>query len=438
MDKGLDIITVPLSPIDGSPVFQVPNYKNQRRYLPTVTMLVSILSYQHHLRESCFLQGKWKAEAELGVDAELPLVEVELRELVKDVVNGTRAASTTCKKSGRVANLESIITGTAGEVDRLDVPRIVGKYLERTCVRVSTLDNFFARHWENITKETSTEFIIVANPCKIPVTVEHMHSPHPSWKLVYAAESSGSGDGASSTAPNIAFANVNEEMTLWTTVQKGVQKRRILPGNMLQVLRAADVYIYKRLVNAKEVYRGKMVNFLGQQMKVCCDLHKSPLVKMGRLDEVCSRRSCENKATYRCRELDEEQNECRIFLCRKHFKEVNSRQGEQVLVKWESKAPRRPAESNYRVVLTVPPPGDFNDQAQQNSSPISDDMLDDVQPAVMTAREARFLEDFVGRLQGACGDGDGLVCEMAPDAENPLSALFPNPDKQNGMYFFNW
>jgi hypothetical protein len=181
-----------------------------------------------------------------------------------------------------------------------------------------------------------------------------------------------------------------------------------------------------------------MVNFLGQQMKVCCDLHKSPLVKMGRLDDICSRRSCENKATYRCRELDEEQNECRIFLCMKHFKEANIDQREQVLVKWESRAPRRPAESTYRVVLTVPPPGDYINETQQNSSSPSFHVSDEVQPAVMTAREARFLEDFVGRLQGACGDGDGLVCEMAPDAQNPLSALFPNPDKQNGMYLFNW
>jgi hypothetical protein len=246
---------------------------------------------------------------------------------------------------------------------------------------------------------------------------------------MYAAESSGSGDGVSRTPPHIAFGNVNPEMTLWTTVRKDVQKRHIPPSDMLQVLRAADVYIYVRLVNTKEVYRGNVVNFLGQQMKVCCDLHKSPLVKMGRLDDVCSRRSCENKATYRCRELDEEQNECQIFLGTKHFKEANSDQREQVLVKWESRAPRRPVEPTYRIVLTVPPPGDYNNETQQNSLPPSFDVSDNVQPAVMTAREERFLEDFVGRLQGACGDGDCLVCEMAPDAENPLSTLFPNPDK---------
>jgi hypothetical protein len=436
MDKASDMITVPLCPINGSPVFQVPNYKDSSRYLPTVTMLVSILSHQHQLRETCFLEGKWKAEAEVGAGGVIPLLEVQVVELVKNVVYGTRGRQTIKGDKGKAGNVESLVSGSPSEVDRADVASFVGQYLEKTCLRVAAVENFSANRWESITTETTVQFIVVTDPCEVPMTADHFHRPHASWKLVFAAESGR--DPKKRTPPNFAFANVNPEKTLWTTVKEGNEKRGLLPGDLLPTLRAADILIYQRVVNTKEVYRGKMINFLGQQTKVCCAVHKSPLVKMGRLEETCSRSTCQSKASYRCRELDELRNECPISLCTKHFKEADGRPGHEVLVEWQSRAPPTAPQSTYRVTVTAPAVEDEEEGTEDTAQAPVFNASDEVGGAVMTAREAQALQDFVERLNGAVGDGEGLVCEMSPDAENPLSALFPNPDRQQGMFLLNW
>jgi hypothetical protein len=439
MDKASDILTVPLSPVDGSPVFQVPNYSERKggRYLPVVTMLVSVLSHQHQLRETCFLEGKWKAEAEAGVDAEPPLLEVQLLELVKNVVKGTTSQSTMKRGLSKAGNLESIISGTAQEVDRWDVAGCVARYLEKTCVRVAALRNFSKDRWTAITEETNIQFVVVADPSRVPQDVQQFHQPHAKWKLVFAADSGGGADAQSRTPPTFSFANVNPEKTLWTTVKNGEEERRRLPEDMLQTLRAANVYVYQRVVNAKEVYHGKMINFLGQQIKVRCAWHNSPLVKMGRGNVVCSRRACENKSSYQCREVDEERNECRISLCTKHFKHANAKQRDPVLIKWQSKPPKPPEQPTHKVTLTVPAIPEDNNGTEEDPQPPAFDPSDEVQPPQMTAQEAQLIEDFAAVLDSALGGQEDVVCEISPNAESPFSAVFQNPDRQAGQYLFN-
>jgi hypothetical protein len=445
LDKAHDVIAVPFTVRFGSPDYTVPNYKQGKdRYLPGVTMLVSILAHLHYLREF-FMEGKQKKQAEAGGSGQTHLCEEQVRNLVEQVLLH-RDRRTHSKDAAVVANVETVLNkGSAETMPWEHVALRVAEYLSRESVKVASLKGFKKKAWRKVTEEkipgsdTADEsdkymFVIVADPDKIPAVREKILNPHEGWKLVFAAESGGAAHEASKNPPLFTFANEDNESPLWTRVSNGKVERPLSSKDIIETARASNILVYQRILKNKEVCAGKMVNILGMQTKVKCEKHKVPLVKVGRVETSCGRSACSNKSTYVCREVTQAGEKCLVSLCLRHFKEAARDPSCEVFVGLDSDGRPVPQES-YRVTVSVPAGWDVDDDGDlyiKDSNP-----LGEVEPDKGRDHEAQQIDDFAASLQSAVQDVEGLVCELCSDAEKPFVAKFDNPDKMSGMFLFN-
>jgi hypothetical protein len=445
LDKAHDVIAVPFTVRFGSPDYTVPNYKQGKdRYLPGVTMLVSILSHLHYLREF-FMEAKQKKQAEAGGSGQTHLCEEQVRNLVEQVVLH-RDRTTHSRGTGVAANVETVLNKGSAETMRWqDVARRVAEYLSRESVKVAYLKGFQKKKWRKVTEQKIPRsdnadesdkymFVIVAEPNKIPQVPEKILNPHDGWKLVFAGESGGPAHESSKNPPLFTFANEDNQSPLWTRVSNGKVERPLSSKDIMETARASNILVYQRILKNKEVCAGKMVNILGMQTKVKCKKHEVPLVKVGRVETSCGRSTCSNKSTYVCREVTQAGEKCLVSLCLRHFKEAARDPSCEVFVGLDSEGRAVPQES-YRVTVSVPPGWDVDDDGDlyiKDSNP-----LGEVEADKGRDREAEQIEDFVAGLQSAVQDVEGLVCELCSDAERPLAAKFDNPDKMSGMFLFN-
>jgi hypothetical protein len=329
---------------------------------------------------------------------------------------------------------------------REQVAQCVAEYLSGESVQVASVVGFGKEAWKRVTEEKIPAndsnkaeekylFAIVADPASVPANKKKLLSPHKGWKLVFAAQSGGSGYETSSTPPAFTFSNEDNEEQLWTKMDKGNVERPILSDDILPTISAANIYVYQRKLNNKEYCVGKMVNILGQQLKVQCASHKVPLIKVGRVDETCARRDCSNKSTYVCREKNAAGNKCVVSLCLKHFKEASKEPDAEVFVRFDSRGQAVPQES-YRVTISVPSDNEEEEAASSNLPPEAN-LNGEVVPNVGSAREAEKLERFEASLSESLINEEGLVYETCPGAEKPTYGLFPNRDRMYGQYLFN-
>ena len=211
LDKHADVIPVAFSAEEGPPVFTIPNFKQGKRgkrYLPAVTMLVSILSQLQLLREHCFSPKKWKVQASMTGDAEPHLCEEQLLDLVKKITK-SKAFSSIRQNSSRhgdvAGNIETIVTGRGDEADEEEVASLAANWLKSKCQNLDVLETFEASSWDQV--DDKCLYVLVPDPADSPTDPHKIHKPFGNWRLVFAAKSGGTAHCRSQTAPPMAFSN---------------------------------------------------------------------------------------------------------------------------------------------------------------------------------------------------------------------------------------